>query len=298
MAISDHGVMGGLLEFQKAMHKEGLHSLLGVEAYVTNDSDGQDKDRTRDNNHILLIAKNNNGLKKLFQEVSHAALHNFYYRPRIPLERLKNLSGGDVVCSSACLGGYLARNLVPKFKDDETTVIAYEDEEKKFHVLVDFLENIFGEDFYLEIQDWNNGDNHQDEYNKFLLREGKKRHSQFVITADAHYIEKKDSELHELMMAMQLGMTLQQYRESGTLEYGPWYYLRTPEEMLASSKKWDCEEAFYNTIKIANQCNAFIETGVWFSPSFQLDNIPDRREFEEWKKGFKCESQQNMKENF
>lgn len=252
------------------------------EAYITNDEDNKIEDKNRDNLHIVLLAKDNIGYSKLLQEVSNGALNNFYYKPRINKNNLKNLSG-HVIATTACLGGIIAK-LLHFEQDDYGRAIICIDENAKVESEVDFYLDIFGKDFYLELQGWDNGDNYQSSYNQFLIQFGKRKNLPFVITADAHYLHKKDYKLHELLMAMQMKMTIEQYREKVDLQYGPYFYVATPEEMLERAKSIGCPESYYNTQKITDECNVEISLGNYQEPIFKIEEAEDYKDFIEWKR--------------
>lgn len=265
--------MSGVVEFYKEMKKAGLKALIGVEAYITNDPDGieDNKEKTKDNYHLILIAKDNIGYKKLLWLVSNASINNFYYKPRVWKENLKQCGDGHIIACSACLLSEVAKK---GYLENNPEVI-------------DFYHNIFGANYYLELQDWMALDDNpliQQNYNQWLLMEGRKRNIPFVITTDAHYLRKEDHELHELMMAMQFKKTVKSYKEEGKMIYGTDFYAKTPEEMLRSAKELDCEEAYWNTLEIAKQCQVDIELGKYHMPEFKIEEIKDRKEFEEWKK--------------
>lgn len=282
-AITDHGVMSGVIEFYKECNKNNIKPLLGVEAYITEDEDNlENQQKQRDNMHMVLIAKDLQGYRGLLKLISHAAFNNFYYKPRIYRKHLESLSG-HVIATSACLGGILAKQIDIKTDDYGKAISCSPYDYNKFISTLEFYSEIFNNDFYLEIQDWDNGDNFQQVYNHYLCGIAKDMNLPLIITADAHYLKKEDSELHEMLMAMQLKMTLEEYRESGDMQYGPHFYIKTPEEMLLSAKKWD-ESAYYNTEEIANKCNVKIELGKYKQPIFDITQQEDYQDFIEWSK--------------
>lgn len=283
-SISNHGWMAGVIEFYKECNKNKIKPLIGVEAYITKDIPNLPKEeRTRDNNHLILIAKNNIGYQALLELTSKAALENFYYKPRIYKELLKGLSG-DVICSTACLAGPLSRNSI--FNEEE--LLTTDPENLALKELL-FLKDIFKDDLYLELQDWPN--NQQQAYNKFLLQLGRQHNCKFVITSDAHYLKKEDIELHELLMALQMKQSLQEYRESGSMKYGPWFYVKSSEEMWRSVQELECEEAYTNTLEIADKCNVTIQLGKYKLPQFRVSEVDDYQLFQQWlleQKGNEC----------
>ena len=283
VACTEHGWMAGVVDFYKTCKKHNIKSLIGVEAYISDDEDGlENEHKTRDNMHCVLIAKNNQGYKDLLEAVSNAAINNFYYRPRISKENLRKLSG-NVICTSACLGGILSKKL--EFKLDHLGRATHcEDSRGIIHKEIEFFASVFNNDFYLEIQDWDSGDRYQPIYNKYILDIGKEVALPFVITSDAHYLKKEDEQLHKMLMAMQLKKTLKDYEDQGKMQYGPHFYIKSPEEMLQGACNWNCEESYYNTGKIADQCNVEIELGHYSFPKFDIEEADDYSEFLDWKK--------------
>jgi DNA polymerase-3 subunit alpha len=256
-AITDHGVMGGCVKFYKAMKTAGLKPLLGSEVYLTNQEDSiEPVGKARDNYHLVVIAKYLFGYQTLMKLLSEAAIRNFYYKPRISKSKLHQLSG-HVIATSACLGGELANQGFKRTNDPGGPPI---------HALLDYYLNIFGEDFYLEVQDQR--DTTQQEYNQYIIQLSKDRGIPLVITTDAHYLTQKDHELHQLVMAFQLGKTLQEYRDGSLMHYGEDLYIKSPEEMMASVKRLQIEEAYWNTLKIRDQCNVELQLGGFFPPIY------------------------------
>jgi DNA polymerase-3 subunit alpha len=281
-AITDHGWMAGVVDFYKQCKKSDIKPLIGVEAYITEDEDGSEE-KTRDNMHLVLIAKDNVGYQKLLDLCSNAALNNFYYKPRINKKHLRQLSG-HVVATSACLGGVIAKRLA--FEKDQYGKATrcsplYPDVLPADLV---FYREIFGPDFYLEVQPWNAEDNHQKVYNSFIMDLAHTHELPLVITSDAHYLKQGDHELHEVLMAMQFKTTVEKYRESGEMQYGPYFYVKGPEEMLEGARNLGCEEAFHNTNRIAEQCEVEIELGVYKPPVFDVRTAEDYQEFLEWRR--------------
>lgn len=186
-----------------------------------------------------------------------------------------------------CLGGQLPKQLEFK-KDLYGKAIGIEDINGKFKKEFEWFSKEFDKDFYLELQVWDNGDHFQPILNKFLLDYGKETGAQFVLTADAHYLNKEDEKLHEILMAMQQKMTLQEYKENSELQYGPYFYVASGEEMLERAKSINCEEAFYNTQIIKDKCNVEIPLGKYEEIYYPIDNnLKDYDEFIKWKENNK-----------
>jgi len=282
-AITDHGWMAGVVDFYKQCIKAEIKPILGVEAYITEDPDGlENEDKNRDNMHMVLLAKDNAGYRLLLDAVSNAALNNFYYKPRICKENLRKLTG-HVVATSACLGGVLAKKSA--FIIDQYGCAQLCHDEMGFVAAnAHFYRDIFGPDFYLELQAYDDDTNHQQTYNQFLLQFGRANNFPFVITADCHYLRREDSKLHELLMAMQMKMTLEKYKELENMQYGPYFYVAPPEEMKERAESLECTSAYTNTQKIAQSCNVDIQLGKYQEPVFKIEETDDYKEFLKWKK--------------
>ena len=280
VALTEHGWMASSIELYKACKKENLKAILGIEAYVTNDPDDFDGEKTRDNMHMVILAKDNVGYSRLCELSSAAFTRNFYYKPRIYKKSLEYLKG-HVVVTTACLGGVLAKKA--KFeKDHQERAIGCTPGENFFEDLT-FYEDTFGEDFYLEVQGWDDGRHFQTEYNKMLLDIGGQRGLSFVLTADAHYLDAEDYELHKLLMAMQLKMTLSDYLEKSEMQYGPYFYVADSTEMMRRAIEIGCTEAFDNTFSIAEKCNVELELNKYKMPVFRIEDEPD---YAEWRKTY------------
>jgi len=281
-AITDHGWMAGVIEFYEECNKAGIKPILGVEAYITESPDGlSNEDKIRDNMHMVLLAKDNEGYVRLMETVSNASLTNFYYKPRISIENLDYLSG-HIVATTACLGGITAKQL--NFNKDENGVArACTDDEGKAIKMIERMTKIFGDDFYLEVQGWDSADKFQSTYNSWVITTAQKMSIPLVITADAHYLTLKDHELHELIMAMQMSIPIQKYRENSDFLYGPHFYVAGHEEMERRAKKIGAESSFHNTIDIANKCNVTLKLGEYQEPVFPITETDDYEEFKQWK---------------
>ena len=280
IAITDHGVMSGCVEFYKQCKKNSVKPILGIEAYITDDEDGVPKEnRHRDNNHLVMVAMNNEGYENLLFMSSNAALNNFYYKPRISKTTLAKHSKG-IIATSACLGNECNRKAcwIPEDK-------RYEDPNKDVRKAAAWYKEVFQGRYYLEIQDNDDKAGQQAAYNSFIMGIGKELDIPMVITSDAHYLHKEDKDTHDMLMAMQLKQTLTQYKDpSNTFQYGPWFYIRSGDEMYEAAKKYNCSQAFENTLVIASQCNLELELGKYKPPTFPIDQVEDRKEFEEWLK--------------
>ena len=251
MAITDHGVMYGVIDFYKACKKEGIKPIIGCEVYVANRS-RFDKEPNIDNkyNHLILLAKDNQGYKNLSKLVSIGFVEGYYYKPRIDLEVLEKYHEG-LICQSACLAGSVSQ------------AILVGDMEKAEEIAL-WYKNLFGDDYYLEIQ--NNGVKEQVMVNQKLIELSRKLDIPLVATNDAHYLKKEDAYNHEVLLCIQTGKKMNDVDrmrfESDEL------YVKSPEEMIEYFKAFP--DAIENTVKIAEKCNVEFEFGHTILPNYDV----------------------------
>ena len=242
IALTDHGVMYGAIDFYKACKKEGIKPIIGCEVYVAMRS-RHDKEPGIDNKyyHLILLAKNQQGYKNLSKLVSLGFLEGYYYKPRIDREILEKYHEG-LVCLSACLAGEINQKLLYG-KEEEA------EEAALWH------KNLFGEDYYIEIQ--NNGIQEQVLANQKLVRLARKLDIPLVATNDAHYLKKEDAYNHEVLLCIQTGkrMSDEDRMRFETDEL----YVKSPEEMSEYFSSFP--DAIENTVKIAEKCNVEFEFG-------------------------------------
>jgi len=266
--------MMGILEFYKTCKKANIKPVLGVEAYITANEDGTPQEnRERDNHHLVMVAENETGLKNLFWLVSQAQTENFYYKPRISKTNLTPERTEGIIATSACLGNEV--NRVGIF-DVNTRLYSNQDEMEK---AARWYQKTFQGNYYLEIQDNDDEAGQQAAYNEVIKLISKKNNIPLVITADAHYTDKQSSETHSMLMAMQFKQTLEQYENAGQMKYGPWFYVRSQDEMLKAAQKYDAEEAFWNACEIGTRCNVDIELGKYKNPIFNVKTQSDYQDF-------------------
>ena len=248
LALTDHGVMYGIVDFYTACKKEGVKPILGCEMYVAEDL--LEKGQTaREYAHLILLAKNNEGYKNLMRLCSIASVEGFYYKPRVDYKTIAEHKEG-LICLSACIAGDIPQLLLSGQK-------------QKAYELASMLKEIFGGDFYLEIQD--HGLAEQKRVNPLLIAMSRELGIGLVATNDSHYIHKEDARAQEILMCLQMGRTLD---EGGLLETEE-FYLKSGEQM--SALFGDVPEAIENTVKIAEQCNVEIEMGRIQLPVFQRE---------------------------
>lgn len=281
VALSDHGMLHGWIDFYKACKKEDIRPLLAVEAYLTEDENGieDNKYKTRDNWHCILIARNNRGLMEIIRLSNNATLRNFYYKPRISIDSLlRSQYRGDIIVSSACLGGIITKQ--GEFDEGNKT---FNDIDKKAIKMMGKFKDLFGPNFYTEIQDnpefWE-----QAAYNDWLVKHSKQEGVPLIITSDAHFLTKEDKDLHNIVMAQQMKKTVEEYScDEDGMKYGEGHYIRSPDEMLQAALKYNAEEAFYNTTEISKRCNVEITLGEYEAPHFDITKEDDYSDFLSWK---------------
>lgn len=250
VAITDHGVMYGVVDFYKACKKEGIKPIIGCEVYVAPGSRfDKDKLNDADYSHLVLLCKNETGYRNLIQIVSKAYTEGFYSKPRADVELLKQHSEG-IIALSACLGGFIPKHIV-----------ANDIEGAKQHAAL--LNEIFGRDnFYLELQD--HGIAEQKIVNSVLIQMSKTMDIPLVATNDVHYINKNDAEIQEILMCIQMNKTLDE--KKGFAFETREFYLKNTEEMCSLFES--VPEAVDNTVKIAEMCNFDFEFDKLFLPAF------------------------------
>ncbi len=254
-AITDHGVMYGVIDFYRAAREAGINPILGCEVYVAPGSRfdrevGSGDDRYY---HLVLLAENNQGYSNLMKIVSKAFVEGFYYKPRVDLELLEKYHEG-IIALSACLAGEVARYLARgMYEDAKIAALRYQD--------------IFGKgNFFLELQD--HGIPEQQTVNQQLLRMHRETGIDLVATNDVHYTMAEDAEPHDVLLCLQ---TQKKLSDENRMRYeGGQYYVKSPEEMARLFPY--ALEALENTHKIAQRCHVEIEFGVTKLPKY---DVPD-----------------------
>lgn len=252
-AITDHGVMYGVIEFYKACKAEGIKPIIGCEVYVAPGSrfeKGKEKSAER-YNHLILLAENDTGHKNLMKLVSRGFTEGFYYKPRVDYELLSEYHEG-IIASSACLAG-----IVPtKLRNGD-----YEGAKEEAMRLKD----IFGENnFFLELQD--HGLSEQKFVNQGLMRISSETGIPLVATNDCHYLYKEDAEAHDVLICIQTQKNV--YDEDRMKYEGGQFYVKSPEEMEEVFHY--IPEAIHNTEEIARRCNVEIEFGKYHLPQYPV----------------------------
>lgn len=253
VAITDHGVMYGTIKFYLGARDLGIKPIIGLEAYMAKRS-RFDKEKKVDNDqtHLLLLAKNFQGYKNLMKLTTISHLEGFYYKPRIDFEVLGKYSKG-LICTTACMEG-----VVPYYLRRGEDDIAYKNASK--------LAEIFGEDFYFEIQDHDIKD--QSMVNRKIIKLAKKIGVPLVATNDCHYVEKEDALAQEALLCIQTQTFLEDRGRKLTMIDSPDFYFRSPKEM--KELFLEHPEAIKNTVKISEQCNIEIPMKKWILPVFPV----------------------------
>jgi len=258
VAMTDHGNMFGTIDFYNTMRAEGIKPIIGMEAYVHNQEELDDKS-VRQRFHLCLYAKNDVGYKNLMYLSSQAYIKGFYYYPRINWELLKNNSEG-LVCSSACLQGEINWHLNLSERNLKFGAKGY-DEAKK--VALRYKE-VFGDDFYLELMRHGIGDQHR--IDKQIIQISQETGIKIVATNDTHYTNQPDAEAQEAFMCIAMNKL---FDDPNRLRHTVHeFYVKSPEQMAALFA--DIPEAIEATQEIADKCNVEIKLGNPTPPNFKF----------------------------
>ena len=259
LAITDHGNMYGVLEFFNASKKAGIKPILGCEMYVAEDRHVKIGSESRSGYHLILLAKNETGYNNLIKLCSMGYLkENFYYKPRIDKELLRQHTEG-LICCSACLGGELPKTIMNKGIEAAS-------------VLVEEFKDMFGDDYYLELQ--NHGREEQKYVNEVLMELSKKHGVKLIATNDVHFIKKEDETTHRILLCVSTG---RKFDEPSSMEYTGEEYLKSEEEMLSLFP--ECPEAIANTQEIVNKIEHFeLERNI-ILPKFPLPDGYDEMQY-------------------
>lgn len=252
-AITDHGVMYGVIDFYRAAREAGINPILGCEVYVAPGSRFDKETGTGESRyyHLVLLAENNQGYANLMKIVSKGFVEGFYYKPRVDLEILEKYHEG-IIALSACLAGEVARYLSRgMYEEGKAAALRYQ--------------NIFGKgNFFLELQD--HGIPEQQTVNQQLLRMHQETGIDLVATNDVHYTTAEDADPHDILLCLQTGKKL---ADEDRMRYeGGQYYVKSPREMEALFPY--ALEALENTHRIAQRCHVEIEFGVTKLPKYDV----------------------------
>ncbi len=252
-AITDHGTAAGIVEFYNACKKEGIKPVLGIEAY---EAPGKRTDKAVEENpdnyyHLILLIKNEQGYKNLCKLVTRSNTEGFYYKPRIDRELLEIFHDG-LICTTACIAGRAQQAIIRgDYKQAEQDVLWYK--------------NLFGDDFYLEIQ--NHGIPEEKAVAQEFINLSKRHGIKLVCTNDCHYLDSKDAEAHEWMLCIQTGKKM---ADIDRMKYEGDYSVKSEEEMRQLFPY--LPEAFDNTQEIVDKCDFDFVFGEYKMPKV---NIPE-----------------------
>ncbi|HWZ65418.1 MAG TPA: DNA polymerase III subunit alpha [Patescibacteria group bacterium] len=253
VAITDHGTLSGVIEFYQAAKKAGIKPIIGMETYIAERSH-TDKDPQKDKQryHLILLAMNQTGYQNLMRLSTIANLDGFYYKPRIDHALLEKYNEGLIVLSG-CIGGEVSENL-------------RHDNDSKAREIAEWHKSIFGDRYYLEIQDHQNWDE-QKKVNTKLLQLGKELDIPVVVTCDAHYLKHEDRDAHEILLCVGTSSFLNDQDRMSLKDFD--LFVTDPQDVI---KRWGEKypEAITNTKAIANRCNVELEFGKILIPKFDV----------------------------
>ncbi len=255
VALTDHGVLYGAIEFYKKAKEKGIKPIIGAEMYMAFEKMTQERPNIDDKKyHLVLLVKNEQGYKNLVKLITRAHLEGFYYKPRIDEELLAQYSSGLIALTS-CLAGKIPQLiLTKKIEEAESLALRYQE--------------IFGkENFYFEIQHHPNFED-QKKVNRTLISLSQKLKIPLVATNDVHYLKSEDAEVQDILMLINTGAKPDD-PERLTMKLDD-FSMKSPEQMLKDFK--DIPEAIENTQKIAEMCNFQFELGKVMLPQFETPN--------------------------
>lgn len=268
VGMTDHGTLSGVIEFYKEATGKGIKPIIGIETYVAarrhTDKDPQ-KDKQRF--HLIILAMNETGYRNLMKLSTIANLDGYYYYPRIDHDLLEKYNEGLII-SSACLGGEIGDALK-------------QDQYDRAKDIATWYKGVFGDRYYLEIQDHGHPDNplynaEQEHVNEQVLRLGKELSVQVVLTCDAHYLKHEDQDAHEILLCVGTGSFLSDEKRM-TLKNYP-LYVENPLDII---KRWgkDHPEVIRNTKAVADRCSLDIELGRILIPKFPVPEGEDEKSY-------------------
>ena len=260
VAITDHGVMYGCVDFYKAAKKAGVKPIIGCEVYVATRTRFDKVNRIDGSNHLVLLCKNETGYKNLIKMVSAGFTEGFYNKPRVDHELLEEYHEG-LICLSACLAGEIPQALLAGDYEKAKNFARY-------------YEDLFGKgNYYIEIQD--HGLDEQRTVLPLLVRLSRETGIPLVATNDAHYLEKEDSRMQHILICIQTNKTV---NDDDVLEFGTdEFYVKSTDEMYELFSAWP--EACENTSRIAEMCSFDFEFGVTKLPYFVAPDGMDNKEY-------------------
>lgn len=268
VAVTDHGTMSGLVELYKCCNDAGIKPLLGLEAYVaarkmTDRDPAHDKQRF----HVTLIAMNNKGFENLCRIMSNAEEYGKYYKPRTDHDELKKYNEG-IICLSGCM-------------TSETSCAIRDGDEKRTLDLIKWYKDVFGDRFYLEMQDHGHpkSSTHSEEQkliNDWMMAHAKELDIPLVVTCDAHYLRHEDQDAHEILLCIGTAANLSDQNRMTLKDFD--LHVISAQEII---NHWQdtCPEAVLNTKKIADRCNVDLQLGRILIPKFPVPEGEDEKSY-------------------
>lgn len=252
LAITDHGVLYGAVEFYREAKKNGIKPIIGCEVYVAPRSRfDRGAGRDAEQYHLVLLCKNQKGYQNLIEMVTRSYTEGFYYKPRVDRELLCKYSEG-LIALSACIAGEIPQLILAGNVDAAREATG-------------FYSETFGEgNFYLEVQ--NHGMPEEQQVNTMLYQLAQEMGIPLVATNDLHYINKEDAAIHDVLLCIQTGKVISD--EQRMRFPGSEFYLKSPSEMASLFQ--DRSDVLHNTLKIAQQCNVDFTFGEFHLPSFPI----------------------------
>lgn len=268
VAMTDHGTLSGAIDFYKTAKENGIKPLIGIETYVASrrhtDKDPQ-KDKARF--HLIIIAMNEVGYQNLMRLSTIANLEGYYYYPRIDHELLEKYNEGLIV-TSACMGSEIGQAI----KNDQP---------KEAEEIAAWYKTVFGDRYYLEIQDHGHPDNplhstEQQEINEAILKLGAKLKIKVVVTCDAHYLKHEDQEAHEALLCVGTGSYIADQDRMSLKEFP--LHVEPANEII---KRWGKEhpEVILNTKEVADRCDVELELGKILIPKFPVPKVDTEKSY-------------------
>lgn len=268
VAMTDHGTLSGAIDFYKTAKAGGIKPLIGIETYVASrkhtDKDPQ-KDKAR--YHLILLAMNNTGYQNLMRLSTIANLDGYYYYPRVDHELLEKYNEGLIV-TSACMGSEIGQALK-------------EGQLKKAEEIASWYKSVFGDRYYLEIQDHGHPDNplhssEQKQINEAILELGEKLDIKVVVTCDAHYLKHEDQEAHEALLCVGTGSFIADQDRMSLKEFP--LHVEPAKEVI---KRWGKEhpEVILNTKDVASRCDVELELGKILIPKFPVPKVDTEKSY-------------------
>lgn len=257
VAITDHGSMYGAISFYQKAKSNNIKPIVGCEVYTVEGEfdDPSHKGKMGSYDHLVLLAKDYTGYKNLVKLVSIGHVEGFYYKPRVNHALIEKYNEG-LIAMSACLGGEVNQKLLQGKYDEAVTKAKY-------------FKDIFGEDYYLEIQD--HGMEEQQRINPDIVKISKELGIPLVATNDSHYTKQEDSTIHDILLCLQTGKTI---NDPGRMRFpNDQFYLKNGDEMAQTYKNLDPDDVFIaidNTLKVADKCSLNIPMGKSILPHYPV----------------------------